>query len=369
MPMEYRSMMKSKNVVFRFGVRRTMVLEALEKGIKPTARAFKATIKTVRKGVKRYRKKGLAGLEELSRAPKHIPHKTSSEVAAKVVAKKKVLKGYGACRMVKEFELGCGKGAALRLLKEKGLLKRRKKKPLRRNDLRDEKAKWRVGEVACVDTKDLTDIPAYWTQMKRLGLPQRQYSYREVRTGLMFLGFSEVLSLQHATVFAEWGMAWMEEHGLKDTEGRWQTDGGSEFIGSWCATKKSTFIKALESREIRHFQIPKTTYNADVETVHHLVELEFFDIEQFKDRMDFFLKASTYQRWFNSVRKNSHKWDKSPLDILKEVAPRAAEAVVTFPVLDLDDLVRRKIRHLIQSPSSSGGYHVPGRAKKKGTLP
>lgn len=362
MPVEYLTMMRSKDAAFRFGIRRTMVLEALEKGIKPTARAFKATVKTVRKWVKRYREKGLAGLKELSRAPKHIPHKTSATVAAGVVAKKKVLKGYGARRMVEEFELGCGKGAALRILKEEGLLERRRKKRLRRNDLKDEKAKWRVGEVSCVDTKDLTDIPAYWTQMKALDLPQRQYSFREVRTGLMFLGYSKVLSLQHATVFAEWVSAWMEEHGLKTPGDRWQTDGGSEFIGSWCATEKSAFIKALETRGIRHFQIPKTTYNADVETVHHLIELEFYEIERFKDRRDFFLKASTYQRWFNSVRKNSHKWNKSPLDILREAAPKAAEAVVTLPVLDLDDLVRRKVFHLIQSPSPPGGYHVPGRA-------
>ncbi len=365
MPVGYRSMMKAKDEGFRFGIRRTMVLEALEKGNKPTARAFKATVKTVRKWVKRYRAEGLPGLRELSRAPRTIPHKTSADVAAGVVAKKKVLKGYGARRMVEEFELGCGKGAALRILKEAGLLARRRKKRLRRNDLRDEKAKWRVGEVSCVDTKDLTDIPVNWTQMKALDLPQRQYSYREVRTGLMFLGYSAVLSLQHATVFAEWVAAWMAEHGLKAPGDRWQTDGGSEFIGSWCATEKSAFIRALEARGLQHFQIPKTTYNADVETVHHLIELEFYEIERFRDRRDFFLKASTYQRWFNSVRRNSHKWNKSPLDILREAAPGAAEAVVTFPVLDLDDLVRRKIAHLVKSPSSPpGGYHVPGRARR-----
>lgn len=52
MPVEYLTMMKSKDVAFRFGIRRTMVLEAMEKGIKPTARAFRATVRTVRKWVK-----------------------------------------------------------------------------------------------------------------------------------------------------------------------------------------------------------------------------------------------------------------------------------------------------------------------------
>lgn len=363
MLVEYRSMMKAKDSAFRFGIRRTMVLEAMEKGNKPTARAFEATVKTVRKWVKRYRAEGLPGLRELSRAPRNIPHKTCGEIESAVVAKKRVLKGFGAGRMVEEFELGCGKAAALRILKAHGLIERRRRKRLRRNDLREEKAKWRAGEVACVDTKHLVDIPAYWTQMKALGLPEWQYTYREVRTGLQFLGFAEVLSLQHATVFAEWVLAWLEEHGLKTAGDRWQTDGGSEFIGSWCASEKSAFIKALEAKGIRHFQIPKTTYNADVETVHNLIELEFYDIERFRDRREFFLKASTYQRWFNILRKNGHKWGKSPLDILREAAPKAAEAVVTLPALDLDELVRRKIAHLLKSASPTpGGYHVPGRA-------
>jgi transposase len=182
MPVEYLTMMKSKDAAFRFGIRRTMVLDAMEKGIKPTARAFRATVKTVRKWVKRYGDLGLPGLQEQSRAPHYIPHKTTPATEAAVVAKKRELKGFGARRMVQEFDLGCGKGAALRILKEHGLLNCRRKKRCRRNDLKDEKAKWRVGEVSCVDTKDLTDIPAYWTQMKALGLPQRQYSYREVRT-------------------------------------------------------------------------------------------------------------------------------------------------------------------------------------------
>ena len=113
-----------------------------------------------------------------------------------------------------------------------------------------------------------------------------------------------------------------------------------------------------------HFQIPKTTYNADVETVHNLIELEFFDIETFRDRGDFFLKASTWQRWFNILRKNGHKWDKSPLDIIREAAPQAGEAVATLPVLDLDDLVSRKIAHLIKSSHPhQGGYHVPGQTR------
>lgn len=376
-PLGYSNMIQAKDAGFRFGVRKKMVLDALENGIKPTARAYDATVKTVRRWVKRYKAQGLAGLLERSHAPKRIPHKTPMEKAREIIECKERVKGLGVRRMVEEFELGCGKEAARRILKEAGLLKPRRRKRQRGNDLRQIKAQWRVGEVAAVDTKHLIDIPFYWVQMKALGLPEWQYTYREVRAGLQFLGYADTLSLQHATVFAEWIIAWLQEHGVHKHQeqeekeslirARWQTDGGSEFIGSWCARKKSAFIRALEARGLEHFQIPKTTYNADVETVHHLIELEFYDIERFKDRRDFMQKASTYQRWFNILRKNGYKGNKSPLTIIREVAPWVGEAVTTLPALDLDDLVRRKTAHLLKSSSSSppGGYHQPGRAHLK----
>jgi hypothetical protein len=37
------------------------------------------------------------------------------------------------------------------------------------------------------------------------------------------------------------------------------------------------------------------TYNSDVETVHRLIEDEFFDLETFASRTDFLAKATVYQ--------------------------------------------------------------------------
>ena len=37
-----------------------------------------------------------------------------------------------------------------------------------------------------IDVKDLSDIPQYWTYMKKLKLPRYQYSFRELSTGLSF---------------------------------------------------------------------------------------------------------------------------------------------------------------------------------------
>jgi len=47
------------------------------------------------------------------------------------------------------------------------------------------------------------------------------------------------------------------------------------------------------------------TLQSDVETVHRLVEDEFFDLESFASRGDFLAKAFTYQLYFNLVRPNS----------------------------------------------------------------
>ena len=58
-----------------------------------------------------------------------------------------------------------------------------------RNDLRAEKAKYRAVSKYQADTKHLYDISRYWSQMKRLGLPEYQYTIRDVKSGSMVLGY------------------------------------------------------------------------------------------------------------------------------------------------------------------------------------
>ena len=52
----------------------------------------------------------------------------------------------------------------------------------------------------------------------------------------------------------------------------------------------------------QHLRIPPAahTYQSDVETVHRLVEDEFFDLEDFSSRGEFLAKVQTYQLYFNS---------------------------------------------------------------------
>jgi len=69
-------MIKSKDKEFVFGIRLQVVRDALEKGIKPTARWYRMGKNTVRKWVRRYKVRGTRGMVEENRAPHHIPHKT-----------------------------------------------------------------------------------------------------------------------------------------------------------------------------------------------------------------------------------------------------------------------------------------------------
>jgi transposase len=348
-------MIKSYDKKFVFGVRLQLVRHAQEHGIKPTARAYGASRNTVRKWLRRYDESGTAGMVEQSRAPQYIPHKTSKEVEGEVLKTRRKLPGWGAKRLKRDFDIACSHGAISRILKEHGLLKPRRKKKKNRRSLRELKDKFRAFERNCVDTKHLYDIVYYWPQMRILGLPKYQYTFRDMKLGAMFLGYSKELSLSHATLFGEVIGVWLGHHGVRTKGTVWQTDGGSEFIGSWQKKGKSAYIKGIESFGAEHFQIPKVTYNADVETVHNTIEFEFFDIEGFGGWNDFFAKVSTYSLYYNCLRKNSNRKDRSPLDILRETEEEIDSAVLALPALDLDKLLAWKLNKVAQ-----GGQHVPG---------
>src|SRR5215472_14571485 len=76
-----------------------LVASARERGIKPTARLFLTTVRTVRKWWHRYQPQGPKGLIELSRAHHHCPHKTPPDVEKAVVALRQQLPTLGAARL------------------------------------------------------------------------------------------------------------------------------------------------------------------------------------------------------------------------------------------------------------------------------
>ena len=82
-----------------------MVKHAIEHGIKPTARVFMTTPKTVRKWVKRYEQDGYRALDDASRAPHHPPNQVTTEQYEEVLRLKKKHLSWGSERLKIEYNL------------------------------------------------------------------------------------------------------------------------------------------------------------------------------------------------------------------------------------------------------------------------
>ena len=326
-----------------------LVQYARQHGIKPTARAFATTVPTVRKWLRRYQQQGPRGLIEPSRAPHHQPRKTPPAVEQQVVALRIQLPTFGARRLIREFDLPLSHRALERIWRVHGLMKKRRRKYQRKQDLAAVKATWRLFQQISADTKDLCDIPRYWPQAQRLGLPGIQYTAREVRSGLLFWAFAERRSAAASAVFAARIQRHLDRYGIPLRDLVWQTDNGSEFVGAQGGHgRRSGFPAALGDSE--HVRIPPAahTYQSDVETVHRLVEDEFFDLEEFLSRSEFLAKAHTYQLYFNLARPNSHKENQTPWQIIERLAPRSPLELCLLPPVFLDYYLDGK-----------GGYDLP----------
>ena len=348
----------------KYDIRLKMVRHAAAHGIKPTARAFATTVKTVRKWVKRYGdgSSGRAVLMDRSRAPHSCPHKTSPELEEAVVRERHKAPCFGAARLKRACKLAPSQGAIARILRQRGLAKRRKKKYEKKRDMRAVKAKLAAFEQLQVDTKYLDDLPYYVEQMAAdPTLPRFQYTARCPKTGAVFLGFGQELSEALACVFVAAVLSHLRRCGYSNDLRQVQTDNGPEYSGAERRIKRDRgfthVVRDLFALDHRFIPPGKKNHQADVESLHGLIEPEFFDIERFAGRALFFAKASAWQLWFNTTRENGYKGLRTPDQILRETRPDRSPNVWLLGALDLDDLLaRRAQRTLDQKPR---GYHLP----------
>jgi len=335
----YELIVKMNRKADKFDLRLRLIKHALVYGVKPTARVFATTAKTVRKWLRRYRQEHLAGLDELPRIPLSCPHKTSPVLERKVVRLRKRYPFMGAKRLKRMHGLPCSHEAIRRILHEHGLIQKRRKKHQRKKDLAAIKKRWTLFGQFTVDTKDLKDIPHYWPAMKTLQLPRYQFTAREVRSGLMFLGFSREKSATSACLFIRLLCEHLRDNGLDLKQTRFQTDNGSEFIGCFRQDRtRDGFESIVEGFGATHKRIPVRawSYNSDVETVHRTIEDEFYDLESVESVQDFHQRVASYQAWYNLVRDNMNKDYMSPWQIIKKVRPRTALRLARLPPLMLD---------------------------------
>lgn len=343
-PIQYYQIMR--NCKDKKQHRYQMVQYALKSGIKPTARLYNTSPNVIRKWAKRFIEEGYPGLADRSRRPHNSPRETPQEIKDKVIKLKKIYKRVGA-EQIKVLEpINVSPKTMRKIWREAKIRSRkRRKKYITKNNLREIKKQYALFERVCEDTKDLIDIPEYWTPMTRLRLPKVQYTYREISCGIQFLGFADDRSLTHSTIFANYINYWLDKFKVLPDNSIRQTDNGSEYCGSWQSKSPSGYTLAVES-------LPGQTHQtifpgahrmqSDVETVHNLIEMDFYEIESdsFKNRLDFMKKAYSYQLFFNLHRPNTYKENKTPWELARQKKPDLDRRLLMLPPIDLDAMIR-----------------------------
>lgn len=327
-----------------------MVQVALNKGVKPAARLFHTSPPVVRKWLHRFKTEGYASLDDKSHKPRRSPRETPNLIKEQIIALKGKYKRLGAEQVRVLENLPQAPKTMRKIWRDAGIPSRKRpKKHVTKNNLREIKKLFQLFEHSMEDTKDLMDIPEFWIQARALDLPKVQYTFREVSCGILFTGFANNKSLTHANLFAIYINHFLKKFkALPETSIR-QTDNGSEYIGSWNAKEPSDYTLAVESMDgQRHQTIFPGAHRmqSDVETIHNLMELEFYEIEQFKNRQDFIRKATTYQLFFNLHRPNSYKEHKTPWQLAHEKKPDLDKRLLMIPAIDLDKLLNWKTKLL-----------------------
>lgn len=329
----------SKDHIFRF--KKEVVQWAQAHGIKPAIKKWGLGRNTIRRWLRRFENEGNKGLEEKRKGPKRIPHKASKEVEDAVISARQQAPCYGARRLKYFFDLKCSTGAIYRILKTAGLVEKKKKKHQIKNDLREAKARYKAFGHFQMDVKYLRDIPNYWGQLKEFKLPHFQYTVRDTKSGMLFLGFSDELSELTARTMIDYVLARLRVQ-MPDVEIIVQTDNGVEFSGTTRHFERAPFTQQVIKYGAKHVFIPPKMCNAngDVESIHHSIEKEFFDLTAFRSRGDFLQKAETYRLFYNLERPNSYKGMKTPWLIAQQDWPQndVASHVVAIKAVDLDKM-------------------------------
>jgi hypothetical protein len=355
-------------------------------GLKPTARLFKCTVKTVRKWRRRYEQSGVSGLHEQSRRPHNMPNKCPADFENKILAlRRKTRNRYGAEKLMERFGIKeYGRSCLKRIIRQYGLKRERKTRTKKRRYLWSVKRLYKAFEKIQVDVKVLTDIANYWPQYlkHKEAYPRYEVTARDVKTGATFVGLMKRNNQTNTATFIYLLGEHLKAQGFDLSKITIQTDNGMEFnAGGGKHSGKTGFARMVTEywgMGLRHIPPASPTYNSDVETFHRLVEDEFYSMEQHADIEDMQRKEYTYMLDFNYLRKNRNKDNQTPWEILKQDYLEAGVNALNFPVVLMEDHNLKAIRafsalHNSEASgylsSTSRGYHLscPHIEQKKST--
>ena len=117
-------------------LRLQMVRYARAQGIKPAARYFHTTVRTVRKWLRRWQPGSLVGLYDRSRAPLHPVQRITAQQRSQALELKRQLPSWGAARIKRDHSLKLSERALRRIWREAGLLRRKRRKHHTKQNLR-----------------------------------------------------------------------------------------------------------------------------------------------------------------------------------------------------------------------------------------
>ena len=335
--------------------RKRLVDYAIGNGIKPTMRQFNVARKTIRKWLRRYTQGGYNALADLSHAPKKPANSIADFERAYIIFLKRRRPGMGAKRLKLQYYELMSLKSIRKIFRDEKLIKMKRKKPKTKQSLREVKKAYAAFQQSDVDLKELKDIPEYWPCIQR-GFASYQYTFREVTSGLQFTAYANEKSLALSNLFIQILLQHFEKCGINLAGFAIQTDNGSEFIGSWNKKGQTAFTQTIQNDfKMIHQTIPCSahTWQSDVETVHRLIEDEFFEVESFSSRTDFLEKVGSYILWFNTARKNSYKENQTPWEIIKAKCPNVNPQIVNLPPFYLDELFEK-----MPDESAVGGHQV-----------
>jgi transposase len=213
-----------------YDIRFKLVHFALDNSVSRAAEEFGTTRKTVRKWLSRYLKEGSFGLIDHSRRPHHSPNKIDAEQEDRILTIRRDHPYKGALRIKDEHGIHSSPATIHRVIRKAGLIRPRKKKSNVKRDLRAIKARMRVFEKIQIDLKELGDIPRYYPYLCH-NYPKYQITARDVRTGLMYLGYAYEKTTTNVAVFTYLLGCHLLSCGVDLSQTVWQSDNGTEFIG------------------------------------------------------------------------------------------------------------------------------------------
>jgi transposase len=345
-----------------FNVRVKMVQYSFQFGISATARRFGTTRDTVRKWKRLYDLQGTKGLKNKSKAPLRIPHKAPKSIEGTILKHRDRLPSWGPIRLKEDFNIPASTGAIYRILKQNGRIKKHRRKYKRQKDLRLIKMKMKVFQKIQIDVKDLIDIPNYYCFKQKFNLPRYQFTARDVKSGMLYIAHARTKDCVNAANFLVLLAEHLEMHGINLKEVTVQTDNGSEFIGNWKQKRASLFARMAENVfHMRHVRIPpgRCTYNSDVETSHLRIEKDFYDLEEFCGERALSIKTFSYLLYFNTMRKNKAKFNKTSYEIVKEEYPKIKRTICTFNPVLLDDFGTYYLKYISSKSCGQTVDHLP----------